>query len=194
MKVSAAMIINMNVYALCHCHWVPDVEGLERRTFSELNTFREVLIPDMIPSPIVSLHPSNFHSFRKASYSRTIFQGDSRDATLFVPAKARVKLQHDPEANRGILRAWMQLRPVMQFLPPTSLSEKAAFLFPNNESGRAQTLRLMHGVSDHPQLPPAPTAALEERIPLTYAEDGSGIHRGWEAYVRYLAKHYPENA
>ena len=156
MEVSAAMIVNMNVYALRHCHWVPDVDGLERKSFGELNAFREVLIPDMIPSPIASLHPSNFHSFRKASYSRTAFKGESRDATRFVPAKTKVKYQDDPEANRGILRAWMQLRPIMQFLPPTFLSEKAGFLCPKNESGRAQTLRLMHGVSDHPQLPPAP--------------------------------------
>ena len=64
LKVSAAMIINMNIYALRHSHWVPDVDGLERRLFNDLNPYREVLIPDMIPSAFASLRPSNFHSLR----------------------------------------------------------------------------------------------------------------------------------
>ena len=66
----------------------------------------------------------------------------------------------------------------MKFLPPTFLSEKAAFLFPNNESGRAQNLRLFRITSDHPELPPAPANALEECLPLVFDEDGSGTHRG----------------
>ena len=77
----------------------------------------------------------------------------------------------------------------MQFLPPTFLSEKAAFLFPNNESGREQHLRLLRIATDRSENLQAPANALEECLPLVFNEDGSGIHRGWEAYVRYLAKH-----
>ena len=91
LKVSAAMVIKMNIYAVLHSHRVPDVDGLERRLFNELNTYREVLIPDTIPSPFASSRPSNFHSLRKASHSRTVFQGESHEASKFVPAKAKLK-------------------------------------------------------------------------------------------------------
>ena len=134
--VCAAMVVNMNIYAVRHSFWVPDLEGLEQRSFTELATYREVLVPQMIPSPIASLHPSNL-SNKKASYARTIFSAESNQVGKHMPSMAKVRYQDDPADNRGMLRAWMQLRPLVQFLPPTFLSEKAAFLFPNNESGRA---------------------------------------------------------
>ena len=104
-----------------------------------------------------------------------------------MPSMAKVRYHDDPADNRGMLRAWMQLRPLVQFLPPTFLSEKAAFLFPNNESGRAQTLRLMKIVSDSANLPPSP----EECFTLTFDDAKGATHYGWEAYVRHLAKTYP---
>ena len=55
MKVSAAMIVNMNIYAIRHSFWVPDIQGLEQRSFTELTLFREALIPHMILSPLASL-------------------------------------------------------------------------------------------------------------------------------------------
>ena len=61
----------------------------------------------------------------------------------------------------------------MQFLPPTFLSEKAAFVFPNNESGRAQSLRLLRGTSDHPELPQAPANALEECLHSSMMRTGA---------------------
>ena len=89
-----------------------------------------------------------------------------------------------------MLRGWMQLRLLAPFLPPTFLSEKAA-LFPNNESGRARTLRLMQIVSDNTNLPPSPANALEECFPLAFDDLKGTTHYGWEAYVRHLAKTYP---
>ena len=108
-----------------------------------------------------------------------------------MPSMAKVRYQDDPADNRGMLRAWMQLRPLAQFLPPTFLSEKAAFWFPNNESGRAQTLRLMQIVSDNANLPPSPANALEECFNLTFDDAKGTTHYCWEAYVRHLAKTYP---
>ena len=175
--VCAAMVVNMNIYAVRHSFWVPHLEGLEQRSFTELATYREVLVPQMIASPIASLHPSNL-SNKKASYARTIFSAESNQVGKHMPSMAKVRYHDDPAENRGMLRAWMQLRPLVQFLPPTFLSEKAAFLFPNNESGRAQTLRLMQIVSDNANLPPSPANALEEcftlrlmmqRVPLNMA-------------------------
>ena len=64
-------------------------------------------------------------------------------------------------------------------------------MFPNNESGRAQTLRLMQIVSDNANLPPSPANALEECFTLTFDDAKGATHHGWEAYVRHLAKTYP---
>ena len=108
-----------------------------------------------------------------------------------MPSMAKVRYQDDPADYRGMLRAWMQLRPLAQFLPPTFLSEKAAFLFPNNESSRAQTLRLMQIVSDNANLSPSPANALQECFTLTFDDAKGTTHYGWEAYVRHLAKTYP---
>ena len=144
----------------------------------------------MIPSPIASLHPSNL-SDKKSSYARTIFPAMSNQVGKLMPSMAKVRYHDDPVSNRGMLRAWMQLRPLAQFLPPTFLSEKAAFLFANNESGREQTLRLMKIVSDNDNLPPSPANALEECFSLTFDDAKGTTHHGWEAYVRHLAKMYP---
>ena len=53
-----------------------------------------------------------------------------------------------------------------------------------------KTLRLLQIVSDNSDLPSAPANALEECFTLTFDDEKGATHRGWEAYVRHLAKLY----
>ena len=50
--ICAAMVVNMTIYAVRHSFWVPDLEGLEQRSFNELAIYREALVPQMIPSQL----------------------------------------------------------------------------------------------------------------------------------------------